>query len=1360
MAIASILDKIADGPRAYDKWRLSSKATIGGIVMVLGVQLVVGLILAMAIRLLFGLPNNAVVNLLTFGFAVGSALSGPIVMLIWSVLFFNLAGIMLGMFFGVWINLPSWWHAAADQWASGTSIPGVIFLSLVGAFVLWVAASKGFSIGWGILTMKLFNALRNRAKGEQVSRVEAVRSSAEKSVLPSEAEARRAIAAVDSAGEDGIILRAPSLTGRTPEPEAPPAPLTSDDRSSIYESLGGSSNDPLLEGLHKDIDPSETISLSKDEADPVPAAPAVAVAPAAVAPPPKQSPSKDREQRRRRLETMVEIFIDRIHTEGAEQNVMQDYVRKNSAELKSFSAMDFEILSEIDGGENLIEASKNARGGMPVAEAVIEERIDNFAAAQMGAGNFVFDNDTDEAAPAEAPAPEPEKPSGGQEIAMGKRLASLLRRATEGDDVPDEPVAADPAPVVEPVVEVASEPEVGTSNSLMAEMFPGMVIVDSTTDVPDMRAAATPVVSAADLKEDEISGELLIPEEAPFGGRFGENVAASEDDHEIKTEDGMSFSIASEATSDIVTGSGTMVPQDTSLAGSLPLSDDSKDDEMQDDFANVPVPPIQAKEIYEILTTVHVASDQIDALRLSDAKYSYPTNRAILSSEFTERLGDQAAAQARNRFQHIREAYLADPVQSMRNELDSVLSRLKTIASRPITVGDPRVFVIHGEVNELAEKINASPTTFGDLLVEAQQMIDLLEQCLVHYRGDGAPSAPKPPVATAPPPPPPLSRQDFNETGDALSAMAPAGMADRLGGHDDPKAAHLAERFSGASRVGPTAEELGGAEPDAPAPVAPQAPPAPPADAPVDTAASPSSVDGDVIDNEDYGLSDEDIDRVYEPFKSDYAEGTMAWKMARNSYDQMIDIQERARLQRDARRAREARDILSFDDAAGPGPEEQARFHLEMEERLAEVVRREEAARAEQARLDEEREAIRREGDEVRKQRDEVISDATDIDNQRRALEEVRADVDARSSEPTMDFASKMLVEAGKGFFKIIPELPEELCTPDILRMSAEFDAVKITHLKMVNWSDDTRGDRKQSLENAGLDEKSIHRLEPCSVSLHVLKVYTSYLAKNLVVLFREHLNLSPDLSPTEVVAKIHERFGDDRAIRRLTGNMEDYDDSRCMNLFAATMEEQAKLAEYMQMPLSELRSITKTISELTARAETAEADRASMEESMKSYRTKSERLQLELEASERSGENRGGSKSFSQERSIDDTAESLGVSRENYVVHGKVQVEALLEAVSGAEVVPDASCVVIADKLFFSDVQLSADGISVITTAGAESVEGLATSIRFRYPAVKSWFVVTSLSKLQAIVKDKEVLSSVQVIDLDFDAIIKAIVS
>lgn len=1346
MAIASVLDRIADGPRAYDNWRLSSRASLSGLAMVVGVQIVIGLVLALIIRLVGGFQNNAVVNLVTGGFVIGSALAGPITMLVWSLLFFNVAGIVLGLFFGTWINLPSWWHAAADQWSAGTSIPTTIFLSLIGALVLWVAASRGFAIGWSILMKKLFKSLRSRANRDQVSHEDVVRSSAAKSVLPSEAEARRAISAVDSAGEEGIILRAPSISPRSAQIEEPVAPLTQEDRSSLYEGLAGSPTDPLLAGLHKEYDPltKPTIELAKDDVAAVTAPPQDEVV---ESPPsrPKMSPSREMEQRRRKLETMVEIFVDRLHSEGGDQQVIQDFVRKNASDLLSFSATDFEILAGIEGGENLIEASKNARGGSEFIQSSIEKRMENFAAAQTGSGTFEFDSDLseqkDEAlAPPGAtneslevgPAP---ASSPGQEIAMGKRLTSLLRRAEAAQATEVEPEAAVIASEVPAAHSVPAEDySAGPSVDLMSEFVPEMEIINTTAVETVMPVVADELPPQSDA----------LSVGSSFGGRFGETVPV-EEDHEITAEGGISFDIAPEAMNDIMTGSGTLIPQQASTAGSLPLDDDSKDDVMQDDILDVPVPRRQAKEIFEALTTIHVATDQVTALRALDDDYDYPVNRAILSAEFVECVGDQAASQARTRFQQIREAYLADPIESARKELDGLISRLVLINSRSLLPGDPRVPVIHAECVAFINMFNESPNLYGVLLNDAMSMMSMLEVCLTKFKGDSvvAPAPVSTRVAQAP-----LNKNDIDSLSDVLSSVAPTEMSDRLSKHTDPTAAHLSDRYGSSSLVGPSAEELGDSvAPDA-AITDPVPPPAEPPPATESTSASDSTTGGGEVDNTDYGFLDDELDDPDPEFGSRYSEGSAIWKNARQRHDDLIDMLARARRQREARLSAE---FMSLDDAAGPNDQERARFHHEMEERLAVVVRREEEAKATM--------------DKAIAQRDEVIVDGRDLEQRKHefeqtqvAFEEARREFDSKLAEGSvLDGASQALIDAATPMFLNVVSLPEELRTAEILRMTAEFDAVKHVSIRVISWSDESRSARQKILAQNGIEESNINRLEPCSATMRVLTVYSAYLAKRLVGQVRLALHLEPDLEASDVIKEVQDRFGDSQVVRKFVGNMAEYDDGRCNDLFSVTLEEQQKLQEYMKTPLSDLRNINQTIEDALKRAAEAEAERDSLETSVDSYRLKNERLSAQLIEAEGSPV---GARPLAAAASIDDAAEALGIPRSKFAHgdDGRIFASEMLKKVIGAEVVEGWQAVMIGDKLVFPVIQGAPEFAVVYVNDEPMPIQNAAINVMSRNLQIKSWFAVGVLSELQAIVKEPGALDNV--VDANFDLVVARLTS
>lgn len=144
-------------------WIKAKKASWGGWTIVTLIQALVGAGIGYGLMSIFGIPFNVLSIAIYACFIIGSAIGGPFIFTIWTLLFVGLTHLAAGAFAGAWIGSADWWGKLVEMWNSGKSIPGWFQAAVPIWMFIWVIASRGIAKGADILLEKLALALGFRA---------------------------------------------------------------------------------------------------------------------------------------------------------------------------------------------------------------------------------------------------------------------------------------------------------------------------------------------------------------------------------------------------------------------------------------------------------------------------------------------------------------------------------------------------------------------------------------------------------------------------------------------------------------------------------------------------------------------------------------------------------------------------------------------------------------------------------------------------------------------------------------------------------------------------------------------------------------------------------------------------------------------------------------------------------------------------------------------------------------------------------------------------------------------------------------------------------------------------------------------
>lgn len=269
-------------------WMRKKKAGWLGWAAVTAAQSIVGVGLAMIIGLILGVPLNAFSIAVLVGFALGSAIGGPLSFLVWTALLLPITGILAGLIADAWVASPSWWRDQASSWERGEAIAQWLMIGVPAWMLFWVAASRGvskvaeimfekFALRMGFRAASRFSGEDKRVYDEAFQQSD-VSQAETATLLESSGDGTHSVITGEPSKMGGRAPTSVQEMGGDPDVSAVPLPSTNSDGGIDYDSFLDTGNDDpdVMKAVGRK--PTGLESLSDDPAvhitsDPEPDAP-------------------------------------------------------------------------------------------------------------------------------------------------------------------------------------------------------------------------------------------------------------------------------------------------------------------------------------------------------------------------------------------------------------------------------------------------------------------------------------------------------------------------------------------------------------------------------------------------------------------------------------------------------------------------------------------------------------------------------------------------------------------------------------------------------------------------------------------------------------------------------------------------------------------------------------------------------------------------------------------------------------------------------------------------------------------------------------------------------------------------------
>lgn len=501
---------LVETARNWIRWRAAKRATLLGWIGVFAGQALAGAIVFALVLLVLDAPFNAATIYTGSFFAIGCAVSGVLFGSLWALIFLQIIGIGLGLSYGVWFNLPSWWEAAALEWRNGSNIPVLVVVLGLVIPPVWSLSCFIVHKGWIKVIDMVFSRLIASLSGKPSEADR--RKAAAKDLKVSDSEADRAMRETETEPE-GLTVIGRSRIVREEQEHDEPEP----EGESLYGSLAVDGNDAELEGL------SESAAKSKQTVDASGAvipgdhapqsekptftddfsSPFEAKQDVAEPSKPSQETEEDdgriRAEDRTRLMFVTDDYNVMMTQTSDESQALLDFMERHTSTLLGLSDQEIAFLRSLPDGAGLgvAEAAMQIQTGMSSVDTTFESDVnagmddEDVITARPTAG--VEEDEDDVAFFDESPIYEdldiPDEKEGGDEESSadfvpefsfsgdeaaksmsGRRVASLLSAAAFGQggereggfgsddaDEADEPSVTDDAAKDEAPVEVSQE---------------------------------------------------------------------------------------------------------------------------------------------------------------------------------------------------------------------------------------------------------------------------------------------------------------------------------------------------------------------------------------------------------------------------------------------------------------------------------------------------------------------------------------------------------------------------------------------------------------------------------------------------------------------------------------------------------------------------------------------------------------------------------------------------------------------------------------------------------------------------------------------------------------------------------------
>lgn len=333
-------------PHAVVEFIQKKREKRAGNVLYHGLQALLAAGLFLGFKLLFGMPDTALTRLLWAGFIIGGAFGGAVRFALVSAVFVLVLGLVGGLFLNVPVHSPTWWHNVAAQWRSGGSVPWWFVGAFGGAFIIWLGAGRvaAKSLGkvasdqWLKLALKgaeRRNALIERRKEEEYARTAVSREEVDR--------AGKVAAASSDLGE-------PDPEGDYGDEDGAETPKGASGEETKSDAL----NDGTLLSLAIGDAQKRIAESEKSEGSEPQEKQAGAVSSRKAQ---ERSDELVRQKTKKSLQAIVDAYVS--HDENG---TLEEWERICGLRLKSLSDDEYEALSEMPGGGNVVAVSRKLRG--------------------------------------------------------------------------------------------------------------------------------------------------------------------------------------------------------------------------------------------------------------------------------------------------------------------------------------------------------------------------------------------------------------------------------------------------------------------------------------------------------------------------------------------------------------------------------------------------------------------------------------------------------------------------------------------------------------------------------------------------------------------------------------------------------------------------------------------------------------------------------------------------------------------------------------------------------------------------------------------------------------------------------------
>ena len=470
-------------PMRISGWAKKKRSTWGGWALLTAIQAVIGGLLGGALCAALGATTVFTV-IAVAGFALGSAIGGPLSFAVWTLLLVGITGLAGGLFADAWVASPSWWADLGRKWDGGQPMAGWMKIAFPLWTLLWVAAARGVSKVADIMFEKLALRMGFRAAQKFSGEDKMVYDQAFEQSDVSQAETRSLLESSGD-GTHAVITGEPSKMGSvTPQqvremggdPDVSPVPLPSSSNDGIdYDSFLQIGDDPeIMKAVGRKSTGLEPVAREDAAETPEPAPSAVLIemepldlpaVPRDTAPPlqrveaPKLDPRQNRALFRRMTQLNLAFQTARREDQDAE------FIEKHQDELAIIS----------DEQRMILDTMNDTGPLLALIHSIQQKRTEDFLV-----GNAPVD------------------------LAPG--TGSVVDSPAVVDDLDDIPFAVDPIVSSTPVD--LAKPEV--VNTVVEEVVPTpdtphVVQPDGTTDVAEVEPAPAPVKPSASSQRPDIA---------------------------------------------------------------------------------------------------------------------------------------------------------------------------------------------------------------------------------------------------------------------------------------------------------------------------------------------------------------------------------------------------------------------------------------------------------------------------------------------------------------------------------------------------------------------------------------------------------------------------------------------------------------------------------------------------------------------------------------------------------------------------------------------------------------------------------------------------------------------------------------